>query len=302
MESIKTLVLVLTPMFVGFAIPLPKPYLKMLDRMLVWLVYVILLLIGIGLAQVGGLWSLLNDIALRVALLFTLLTGCNLAMLCAFDGVFPWQPRTQAAQGTHRVDMTGGIKQVAVVALGVAIGRLLPRAWLPPDFAATGALMLLIFVVGMQLRGGGVALRQVLLNRRGWQTALLFMLSCAVSGCLFAGMQPEISWTQGLAMASGYGWYSLSGIVMTSAYGAEWGSVALLNDLLREFFALVVIPLLMRRFPSAAVGIGGATSLDVTLPVIQQSGGLAVVPMAISFGFIVNIVSPILMVVFSAMK
>ena len=89
---------------------------------------------------------------------------------------------------------------------------------------------------------------------------------------------------------------------MTSAYGSEWGSVALLNDLLREFFALVVIPLLMRRFPSAAVGIGGATSLDVTLPVIQQSGGLAVVPMAISFGFIVNIVSPILMVVFSAMK
>lgn len=302
MESIKTLVLVLTPMFVGFAIRLPKPYLKMLDRMLVWLVYVILLLIGIGLAQVGGLWSLLNDIALRVALLFTLLTGCNLALLCAFDGVFPWQQRAQAAHGAHRVDMTGGIKQVAVVALGMAIGKLLPPALLPPDFAATGALILLIFVVGMQLRGGGVALRQVLLNRRGWQTALLFMLSCAVSGCLFTGMQPEISWTQGLAMASGYGWYSLSGIVMTSAYGAEWGSVALLNDLLREFFALVVIPLLMRRFPSAAVGIGGATSLDVTLPVIQQSGGLAVVPMAISFGFIVNIVSPILMVVFSAMK
>ena len=110
MESIKTLVLVLTPMFVGFAIRLPKPYLKMLDRMLVWLVYVILLLIGIGLAQVGGLWSLLNDIALRVALLFTLLMVCNLAMLCAFDGVFPWQQRAQAAHGTHHVDMTGGIK------------------------------------------------------------------------------------------------------------------------------------------------------------------------------------------------
>ena len=101
MESIKTLVLVLTPMFVGFAVRLPKPYLKMLDRMLVWLVYAILLLIGIGVAQVGGLWSLLNDIALRVALLFTLLTGCNLAMLCAFDGVFPWQPRRQAAHGAR---------------------------------------------------------------------------------------------------------------------------------------------------------------------------------------------------------
>ena len=128
MESIKTLVLVLTPMFVGFAIRLPKPYLKMLDLLLVWLVYAILLLIGIGLAQVGGLWSLLNDIALRVALLFTLLMVCNLAMLCAFDGVFPWQQRAQAAHGTHHVDMTGGIKQVAMVVLGVAIGKLLPPA------------------------------------------------------------------------------------------------------------------------------------------------------------------------------
>ncbi|MDO4658132.1 lysine exporter LysO family protein [Kingella sp. (in: b-proteobacteria)] len=302
MESLKTLALVLTPMFIGFAIRLPKPYLKMLDRLLTGLVYLILLLIGIGLAQVGGLVARLADIALRVVLLFTLLMGCNLAVLCAFDRCVPWQQRRQAEHGAQRGGSMGSIKQVAVVLLGLVIGKLLPPALMPPDFAATGALMLLIFVVGMQLRGGGVALRQVLLNRRGWQTALLFMLSCAVSGCLFAGMQPEISWTQGLAMASGYGWYSLSGIVMTSAYGAEWGSVALLNDLLREFFALVVIPLLMRRFPSAAVGIGGATSLDVTLPVIQQSGGLAVVPMAISFGFIVNIVSPILMVVFSAMK
>lgn len=188
MESIKTLVLVLTPMFVGFAIRLPKPYLKMLDRMLVWLVYVILLLIGIGLAQVGGLWSLLNDIALRVALLFTLLTGCNLALLCAFDGVFPWQQRAQAAHGAHRVDMTGGIKQVAVVALGMAIGKLLPPALLPPDFAATGALILLIFVVGMQLRGGGIALRQCcsinVAGKRRWCLCSLarFQAAC-LRGC-----------------------------------------------------------------------------------------------------------------------
>ena len=73
MESLKTLALVLTPMFIGFAIRLPKPYLKMLDRLLTGLVYIILLLIGIGLAQVGGLVARLDDIALRVLLLFALL-------------------------------------------------------------------------------------------------------------------------------------------------------------------------------------------------------------------------------------
>ena len=104
---------------------------------------------------------------------------------------------------------------------------------------------------------------------------------------------------QGLALSAGYGWYSLSGIVMTQAYGATWGSIALLNDLLREFFALAMIPVIMRRYPSSAIGVGGATSLDFTLPIIQSSGGIQVVPMAISFGFIINIVSPLLMILFS---
>ena len=58
----------------------------------------------------------------------------------------------------------------------------------------------------------------------------------------------------------------------------------------------------MPRFPSTAVATGGATSLDFTLPVIRASGGLAVVPMAISFGFITNVLPPILMVLFSAVN
>ena len=87
---------------------------------------------------------------------------------------------------------------------------------------------------------------------------------------------------------------------MTGAYGPIWGSVALVNDLAREFFALMFIPLLMRRHPSAAVGVGGATSLDFTLPVIQNSGGLAVVPLAISYGFVINVAAPFLMVFFSS--
>ena len=117
---------------------------------------------------------------------------------------------------------------------------------------------------------------------------------------MFAAIFSDVSWSKGLALASGFGWYSLSAIVMTDAYGAIWGSVALFNDLIREFFALLFIPLVMRNYPSAAVGSGGATSLDFTLPIIQQSGSLTVVPLAISFGFLINIVAPVLMVLFSA--
>ena len=188
------------------------------------------------------------------------------------------------------------------MAAGIVYGIALPKHYLPPTQWSTYVLMLLMLVVGLQVRGNGITLRQILLNPRGIQIAVLFILSCLGAGCFFALLLPDVSLMQGMAMASGYGWYSLSGIVMTQAYGATWGSIALLNDLCREFFALVTIPLLMRRSPSAAVGAGGATSMDFTLPVLQHSGGIRIVPIAISFGFITNIASPLLMVFFSSWR
>lgn len=102
-----------------------------------------------------------------------------------------------------------------------------------------------------------------------------------------------------MALASSFGWYSLSGTMMTDAYGAMWGSVALINDLTREILALLFIPAVMRHSSSAAIGLGGVTSLDFTLPTLQKAGGSAIVPTIISFGFITNVLSPVLMVLFS---
>ena len=185
--------------------------------------------------------------------------------------------------------------------LGFVSGKLMRDIWMPSESAGMYCLMLLVFLIGVQLKSSGVSLRQVLVNRRGIRMSVWFMLSSLSGGLLFAASADGVSWTKGLAMASGFGWYSLSGLVMTEAYGAIWGSIMLLNDLARELFALAFIPLLMKRFPDAAVGIGGATSMDFTLPVIQGAGGLEVVPVAVSFGVVVNIAAPVLMVVFSTL-
>ncbi|MDK4545564.1 lysine exporter LysO family protein [Kingella kingae] len=298
-QHLQTVFWILAPMFVGFAIRVPKPYLRVLAKILSLLVYVILLLIGIGLSQVNQLILQLDNILLLSLLLFGLLMACNLIALCLLDKWLPWQVQRSKKAACTQISWTGSTKQIAILLLGVAVGFGLPAAWQPPHSAGTYALMMLVFVVGIQLRSNGFTLRQILFNTRGIQVSLLFVASCAIAGCFFALLVPEVGIMQGLALSAGYGWYSLSGIVMTQAYGATWGSIALLNDLLREFFALAMIPVIMRRYPSSAVGVGGATSLDFTLPIIQSSGGIQVVPMAISFGFIINIVSPLLMILFS---
>ncbi|UOO82879.1 lysine exporter LysO family protein [Uruburuella testudinis] len=299
MNSLITLISILTPLFLGFFIRVPKRWLPLVDKGLGWLVYLILLLIGVSLSQVENLGAQMQTIISATVLLFVCVIGLNLLVLMWFDRRYPWQVTGNGKKAN--VSIRGSLKQVGCVLLGFLAGNALPAAWLPSENLGTYCLMLLVLLVGVQLRSSGITLRQVLINKRGVQTCVLITLSSLAGGLLFAALMPQVSWSKGLALASGFGWYSLSGIVMTEAYGPVWGSIALLNDLAREFFALVFIPLLMRGHPSAAVGVGGATSLDFTLPVIQSSGGLAAVPLAISFGFVINVLAPVLMVVFSAM-
>ena len=300
MDSLITLISILTPLFIGFFIRVPKQTLLWVDKGLNGLVYVILTLIGISLSQVDNIGHEIGFIAGAAALLFVCVIGMNLLVLMVFDRKWPWQNDLKGSGRKARISIRGSMQQIACVLLGFVLGRALKESWLPPESANTYALMLLVLLVGVQLGSSGITLRKVLINRRGVETFVLITVSGLIGGALFALLMPGVKLTQGLALASGFGWYSLSGIVMTGAYGPIWGSVALVNDLAREFFALMFIPLLMRRHPSAAVGVGGATSLDFTLPVIQNSGGLAVVPLAISYGFVINVAAPFLMVFFSS--
>ena len=302
LDNLLSLILILTPLVLGFFVPVPKAWLPIVDQVLGKLVLVILFFIGLSLSQVHNLGSQLGFIISHVAVLALCCIGSGLIALWWFDKLHPWQRELPHEQPHAAIGMLGSVIQVGSVIVGFIVGRLLPINNLPitVDSIIKGLLMLLILLVGIQLSHSGMTLRQVLLNKRGVQVSVLFCISVALGGVVFGLMMPNVSIMQGLALSSGYGWYSLSGIVMTDAYGAIWGSVALLNDLLREFLALMFIPLLMRKYPSTAVGLGGVTSMDFTLPVIQSSGGNEVVPLAMSFGFIVNIVSPVLMVLFSS--
>lgn len=297
MDSLTTLVSVLTPMFAGFLIRLPQRFMPLLDKMLSVLVYAVLFFIGVSVSHVENLAALLDDILTAAVLLFACTVVMNILVLVQLGRLMPWQ----AAGGGKRaaVGLSGSIRQLGCAALGFAFGKTY-GADMSSENLGMYCLMLLLLLIGIQLKSSGISLKQVLLNRAGIRLSVWFMLSSMAGGLLFAALMPDVSWSQGLTLASGFGWYSLSSLVVTEAYGAVWGSVALLNDLAREFFALASIPVLMRRHPYAAVGVGGATSMDFTLPVIRAAGGLEIVPLAVSFGVVVNVAAPVLMVVFSA--
>jgi len=151
----------------------------------------------------------------------------------------------------------------------------------------------------MQLRNSSMTLRQIILNRRGMLVAAVVAVSSLAGGALAAVML-GLPLNTGLAIASGYGWYSLSGIVLTDSFGPVIGSAAFFNDLARELVAIMLIPTLVRTSRSSALGLCGATSMDFTLPVLQRSGGLDMVPPAVVHGFLLSLLAPVLMAFFSA--
>ena len=87
-----------------------------------------------------------------------------------------------------------------------------------------------------------MTLRQIVLNRRGMIVAVVVAAGSSLFGGVINALILGLPIKTGLAMASGFGWYSLSGILMTESYGPVIGSATFFNDLARELLAIMLIP------------------------------------------------------------
>ncbi|WP_105664675.1 lysine exporter LysO family protein [Cronobacter dublinensis] len=295
------LLIIVVPLILGYLIPLRKAgALRFINQLLSWMVYIILFFMGISLAFLDNLSANLLAIFHYSAVSITVIILCNIAALLWLERTLPWRHQHHQEKLPSRLAMAlESLKLCGVVVLGFVLG-LTGLAFLKHATAASEyTLIFLLFLIGIQLRNNGMTLRQIVLNRRGMMVAVVVLGSSLIAGVVNA-LLLGLPLRAGLAMASGFGWYSLSGILMTESYGPVIGSAAFFNDLGRELIAIMLIPTLVRRSRSTALGICGATSMDFTLPVLQRSGGLELVPAAIVHGFILSLLVPLLMALFAA--
>ncbi|KJY79467.1 membrane protein [Vibrio coralliilyticus] len=292
------MIFIFAPLVVGYLISISKP--SILDKINATtsnLIYVILALMGLSLAALDNLGQNLQLILQYVAVFFVCLSLSNLAALPFIDKLLPIE--TDAKQ--TKLPLSGmameSAKLIVVVGGGLVAGLMLPidLSWV--DTASEWILFVLLFFIGIQLRNSGLTLRQILLNKHGMIIALMIIATSMIGGAI-AAMILDIDLYRGLAMASGFGWYSLAGILMGDAFGPVYGGASFMIELLRELVALVLIPLAIRTKPCTAIGYAGATAMDFTLPVIQTTGGVRCVPIAIVSGFILSLLVPVLMLFF----
>ena len=192
--------------------------------------------------------------------------------------------------------MKGSLIIVGFFLLGMGVGRWcgLPSDWPLADvsFITLCALMACVgFSVGHD--------SDTLARFRALNPGLVLLPLCTIvgtlAGCAAASLLTPHSAAEGMAVGAGFGYYSLSSILITGSKGAALGTVALISNIIREIITLLCAPLLARWFGTLApIAAGGATTADTTLPVIIRSSGNDMAVVSIYHGFVVDFSVPFL--------
>ena len=218
----------------------------------------------------------------------------------------------QTAPDNKASQFIGGFTVVAFFAIGALVGwtGYAPQTFLDGKISIY-VLYALMIQVGMSI-GSDKKLKEIVLGiRPGF---LLLPIGTIVGTLLFVALASifikGMPLADSLAVGAGFGYYSLSSVLITeikaasvgAGYAAQLGTIALMSNIMREVMVLLFAPLLCRLFGKLApIASGGATSMDSTLPVITAVCGKELVFVSIFHGILVDFSVPFLVTFFASL-
>lgn len=200
--------------------------------------------------------------------------------------------------------MKGSLTIIAFFIAGICCGyiNLLPT-WIADGNISFAALCLLMFCVGVSV-GNAPQMWQRFrtLNPKLALLPLMTIMGTLAGSAVISLLLDSRPLNECLAIGSGFGYYSLSSILITESLGPESGTVALLSNISREIITLLAAPLLVRLFGNLApIASGGATTADTTLPLITRYCGQELAVVSIYHGIVVDFSVPFLVTLFANM-
>lgn len=172
--------------------------------------------------------------------------------------------------------MKGSLIITAFFVLGLLAGQI-PLNWdlVPVDDYMKWTLYTLMLMVGIGF-GSDPRFSEILRSA----SLKIFLIPLTTILGTFAGvfiytrffhfMDP----VDAFAVGAGFGYYSLSSILIGEFSGPEIAVIALLANVIREIITLLFTPVIVGYFGKVApITSGGATSMDTTLPIILKVSG-----------------------------
>lgn len=279
-------------------------------------IYLLLFLLG---AQTGSNEEVLSNLAaigldaLLLALAGTVGSAFAAWLLYRYHRDFSLKAVESSTDNRNRSFCFGTLCSLVALILGVISGKsgiAAPLLGLKLDLAMVLLYILLISVgLGIGLKPGlGAMLKGIKVS-----ILLLPLLSIAFTLLCCALVSLTITdwglWDC-LAVGSGFGYYSLSSVIIAGlkeasigvAMATALGAMALLSNIFRELIALIFTPFLAKKLgPYAAVAAAGATSMDVCLPGITRSCGPEIIPATLISGVLTDFSVPFLVSFFCSL-
>lgn len=197
--------------------------------------------------------------------------------------------------------MKGSLIIVGFFVLGIIVGLcdVIPDSFVNSDVSYY-ALCCLMFCVGISIGCDTSVLKSFKeVNPRLMMLPIMTILGTLAGCAAVSVLLGHRQLTDSLAIGSGFGYYSLSSIFITQYRGAELGTIALLANISREILTLLCAPLLAKYFGRLApISVGGATTMDTTLPIITRYTGESFIIVSIFHGFCVDFSVPFLVTFF----
>lgn len=236
-------------------------------------------------ASASGLATLLQSIATSLAIL-VLIVASLIVLGYLLD-----------AKSTHTLPVKPESRVDPLLIASIAAGWLTGLWWgqTPPQIIGEIITLEVYLVVGVT----GFAVSNLIsldTVKRGGITALkavLLSLTSALTAGALASYILQIAPGIALGIVLGLGWYSFAGPFIAQIYGPSWGFTAFLVNVLREQLTFIIVPLIRKPF-IPMVSLGGATTMDNTLPVYTYVYGEEASIVSIIHGLILTLSIPFL--------
>lgn len=177
---------------------------------------------------------------------------------------------------------------LSAVILGLILGRIF--RFTLPDWSTEVILYALVFFVGLDLSKEKIERKFMHRIAVAVFSTILGTLNFAFVSSFFLPLKK----LEVLAAASGFGWYSLSAILITSSYSAYLGSISFFSNVLRELMGIVLIPFGIKISKLGTISVAGATSMDTLLGLVASYSDRETALISFGHGFIVSMLVPVM--------
>jgi uncharacterized membrane protein YbjE (DUF340 family) len=127
-------------------------------------------------------------------------------------------------------------------------------------------------------------------------SAAIFIGSAA--GGLLSGLVLGLPFYISVISAGGMSYYSLTGAYMTQMYGIEAGTYGFIVNVMREFFTVLLLPLLVRISKGSPIASGAAGNMDTMLVPVTKFVGVELGLVTLITGTILTFLVPVALPIF----